>query len=328
MVPSPTKKGKSNDDATSKSGSNDDDDQGDDDNDQAKEASVHHKAPTDKRKRPTKAVQGKAIRPKKKTRIALTQTYESKNCDDQSQTDKSCPPTPSIGNMIERLRCTHDKAKTNKARLQRQSPPKTRAWSSEAVASAGQINVSPSNRTDFVSAILSDSPASFNGLLKSWAQGSACEDSPTRSFCNTFSSNACASTADAKTDDSSDGVNAESPSSSLDHFRAWTSTLPFHVDLASCRTFYKELEIRPPYGDYAIGAPPEDSSNQRWTVTMGDVVVLHWNTRAGSTHFEIPLERWKKPTKNFPFNVPWSGKWRCLRMLLKHVVTLTQSTCL
>lgn len=99
-------------------------------------------------------------------------------------------------------------------------------------------------------------------------------------------------------------------SNSLRHFRAWTTTLPFHVDLSSCRTYYRELDIRPPYGNYDIGDPPEDSSQQRWTVKIGDVVALHWDTRAGKTHFQLKGELWRKQNKYFPFNVPWSGK-RC-----------------
>ena len=48
--------------------------------------------------------------------------------------------------------------------------------------------------------------------------------------------------------------------------------IPFHVNDA--RSYYTELEVVPPYTNYAIQSP-RGSSNQRWCVTLGDAVAVH-----------------------------------------------------
>lgn len=93
----------------------------------------------------------------------------------------------------------------------------------------------------------------------------------------------------------------------LDELRVWISEMPFHEDVSAKRSFYTELNVKPPYSDYSVlNRKANDEvvpdANIHWTVKLGDPVIVHWTTSAGKTYFD------ERGPQNafFPFKVPWA----------------------
>ena len=62
--------------------------------------------------------------------------------------------------------------------------------------------------------------------------------------------------------------------------QAWTTSPPFHVDVASSRSYYTEIHIHPPYDHYAAQfrePSREGSGDNVWTVKIGDTVAVHFD---------------------------------------------------
>ena len=62
--------------------------------------------------------------------------------------------------------------------------------------------------------------------------------------------------------------------------QAWTTAPPFHVDVASSRSYYTKLHVHPPYDHYApqfTKTPKDDSDDKVWTVSIGDTVAVHFD---------------------------------------------------
>ena len=62
--------------------------------------------------------------------------------------------------------------------------------------------------------------------------------------------------------------------------QAWVTAPPFHVDVASSRSYYTEIHIKPPYDHYApqFREPSkEGNGNNVWTVRIGDTVAVHFD---------------------------------------------------
>ena len=62
--------------------------------------------------------------------------------------------------------------------------------------------------------------------------------------------------------------------------QAWTTSPPFHVDVASSRSYYAEIHIHPPYDHYAPQfreSSKEGSGDNVWTVRIGDTVAVHFD---------------------------------------------------
>ena len=77
---------------------------------------------------------------------------------------------------------------------------------------------------------------------------------------------------------------------------------PFHVDKSTNRSFYSEVNMKPPFSMYA---PPynqmDDHSEENdacWTLSLGDTVAIHIMERKAINA--------NKFTEIYPFTVPWS----------------------
>lgn len=102
-----------------------------------------------------------------------------------------------------------------------------------------------------------------------------------------------------------------------------TNCSPFHVDKSSNRSFYSQVNMKPPFSMYA---PPYNQMNGHsekndscWTLSLGDTVAIHIMERTAINANQF--------TEIYPFTVPWScgeiismftsdhgeneKKWRC-----------------
>jgi hypothetical protein len=86
---------------------------------------------------------------------------------------------------------------------------------------------------------------------------------------------------------------------------AWMTLPPFHVDHATSTEYYTELNLRPPYSEYATNPPAAQTENSPvWTVRLGDVVVVRYGNRSlGKTLYPHPAD---KGGLNFPMQKPWA----------------------
>lgn len=56
---------------------------------------------------------------------------------------------------------------------------------------------------------------------------------------------------------------------------------PFHEDTAALRSYYSEIEVLPPFKNYATPRP-SDAKEKRWTVKLGDMVTVHYTQGVSS----------------------------------------------
>ena len=83
--------------------------------------------------------------------------------------------------------------------------------------------------------------------------------------------------------------------------------LPYHEDLSALRSYYSEVNVLPPFENYADDCQPDQQTKDKrepWTVKMGDTVAVHYKYGAGGTNYG---ERTGKPRSvNHPFDVDWA----------------------
>lgn len=78
--------------------------------------------------------------------------------------------------------------------------------------------------------------------------------------------------------------------------RVFCRKKPFHVDVSSMKSFYTEIEIKPPLDSYDVTVLSKIESSQRktpWVVKMGDTISLE-------------IESGTKAASHYPFNVAWA----------------------
>lgn len=69
---------------------------------------------------------------------------------------------------------------------------------------------------------------------------------------------------------------------SLDEKRVWIDVKPYHEDLSAKRSYYTQLNVKLPYGNYVAENANVDLEGL-WTVKMGDPAIVHWSEMSGGT---------------------------------------------
>jgi hypothetical protein len=90
--------------------------------------------------------------------------------------------------------------------------------------------------------------------------------------------------------DKSSAVNLPSELSP-DEKRVWIDVKPYHEDLSAKRSYYTQLNVKLPYGNYAAENANVDLE-AHWTVKMGDPAIVHWSEMSAGTLY--------------PFTVKWA----------------------